>query len=198
MAKTFAFWRIPPDGAKKTALRDYTDCMGVVTDTTFIFCYWPPLDTPTELFADGSAKLRVMGNTPRNVVFPEDTEFLAYYPDALYPAELAAKAAGAPAMVNLSDAHYAAWQAAYDAAVATFPPTHTILQTPSESVFNRERKREDRLVEIEVTENLLIDGQVKPATFKREVMRPEDVVVVTELTMVEARQIASAKKVRGR
>ena len=62
---------------------------GVVTDTLFVNCYWPKLDRPTRIFAAGSSGIKVMGTTPRNVWFPDDVEFLTYYPDALYPAEQA-------------------------------------------------------------------------------------------------------------
>lgn len=48
--------------------------MGVVNDTRYIRCFWPPLDEPTALFAKGSSGIEVQGPpTPRNVVFPEDT-----------------------------------------------------------------------------------------------------------------------------
>lgn len=51
--------------------------MGVVTDTRFVRCFWPRLDRPTMLFAEGSSGLEVQGPpTPRNVVFPPDTVFL--------------------------------------------------------------------------------------------------------------------------
>ena len=51
--------------------------MGIVTETRYIKCYWPKLDEPTELFADGSGGLEIQGPpTPRNVIFPPDTKFL--------------------------------------------------------------------------------------------------------------------------
>ena len=51
--------------------------MGVVTNTRYVMCYWPSLDEPVALFADGSAGIEVQGPpTPRNVLFPPDTLFL--------------------------------------------------------------------------------------------------------------------------
>lgn len=52
--------------------------MGVVRDVHYVRCYWPKLDEPTALFADGSGGLIVTGPpTPRNVLFPDDTVFTA-------------------------------------------------------------------------------------------------------------------------
>lgn len=112
------------------------DSAGVVTDTLFVNCYWPKLDRPTRIFAAGSSLIKVMGTTPRNVWFPDDVDFLPYYPDALYPAELAVKAAfpfKRIGMVNLSPAEAQVWLDAYNAAVASFPPTHTVFQTRRDS-----------------------------------------------------------------
>lgn len=51
--------------------------LGVVKDTVYRRCYWPSLDQPTALFAEGSAGIQVEGPpTPRNVIFPPDTVFL--------------------------------------------------------------------------------------------------------------------------
>lgn len=51
--------------------------MGVVNDTRYVRCYWPSLDNPVALFAEGSSGIEVQGPpTPRNVVFPEGTVFL--------------------------------------------------------------------------------------------------------------------------
>lgn len=53
--------------------------MGVVTDTTYRQCFWPALDRPTALFAEGSSGIQVQGPpTPRNVIFPAGTVFLDY------------------------------------------------------------------------------------------------------------------------
>jgi hypothetical protein len=114
--------------------------MGVVKDTTFIRCYWPFLMQPTALFAPGSSGLQVMGSpTPRNVVFPPDTVFLDFYPDALYPAEQAVWAAfparSPRAVVEFSDAEAQVYLAAYDKAVASFPPTHSIHPTRPDCHF---------------------------------------------------------------
>lgn len=110
--------------------------MGVVTNTRFTRCFWPKLDQPTKLFADGSKGLEILGSA-RNVIFPPDTVFLDYYPDALYPAELAvlALSPGRRGLANLSDAEVAIWRAAYDAAVAKFPPTHAVHNTRDDVHF---------------------------------------------------------------
>ena len=51
--------------------------LGVVTDTRYVMCYWPALNEPVALFADGSSGMEVQGPpTPRNVLFPPDTVFL--------------------------------------------------------------------------------------------------------------------------
>ena len=116
---------------------------GIVTDTLFVNCYWPKLDRPTRIFAPGSSGIKVMGTTPRNVWFPDDVVFETYYPDALYPAELAVKAAfpfKRVGLVNLSPAEAQVWLDAYNAAVATFPPTHTVLTTPRNTNFLRHRE----------------------------------------------------------
>ena len=120
---------------------------GVVTDTLFVNCFWPKLDRPTRIFAAGSSGIKVMGTTPRNVWFPDDVEFMTYYPDALYPAELAVKAAfpfKRIGMVNLSPAEAQVWLDAYNAAVAGFPPTHTVLTTPRDTNFLRHREEVSR------------------------------------------------------
>lgn len=51
--------------------RNFTapDSMGVVTDTRYVFCYWPALEKPVSLFADGSSGIHVLGSS-RNIVFP--------------------------------------------------------------------------------------------------------------------------------
>ena len=124
-----------------------TGSAGVVTDTLFVNCYWPKLDRPTRIFAAGSSGIKVMGTTPRNVWFPDDVEFLTYYPDALYPAELAVKAAfpfKRIGMVNLSPAEAQVWRDAYNAAVKAFPPTHTVLTTQRNTNFLRHREEVSR------------------------------------------------------
>jgi hypothetical protein len=62
--------------------RNYHHCtapgsMSLCIHMHFLRCYWPALDEPTDLFAEGSRGLVVQGPpTPRNVVFPPDTVFL--------------------------------------------------------------------------------------------------------------------------
>lgn len=122
--------------------------LGVVTDTRYVCCYWPKLDRPTALFAAGSRGLEVMGRpTPRNVVFPGDTVFLDYVPDALFAAETAAldflrrsRGPGAASFVNLTLRAAQVWRAAYDAAVAALPPTATRIATRPDCHFLRHRE----------------------------------------------------------
>ena len=115
---------------------------GVVRNMRFINCYWPKLDRPTRIFAEGSGGLEVMGSTPRNVWFPDDTVFLDYYPDALYPAEQAVLKAMPfrRGLVNLSPVEANIWQAAYDTAVASFPSSYTVNQTKRDVNFLRHRE----------------------------------------------------------
>ena len=130
-------------------LQGYTapGSIGVVTDTLFVNCYWPKLDRPTRIFAPGSSGIRVMGTTPRNVWFPDDVVFESFYPDALYPAEQAVLKAfpfGRRALINLSPAEAQVWMDAYNAAVASFPPTHTVLTTPRDVNFLRHKEEVSR------------------------------------------------------
>lgn len=121
---------------------DQLESMGVVNDTTYIGCFWPKLDKPTPLFAEGSSGIKVQGSpTPRNVVFPKDTEFLDYYPDALYPAEQAVKIAfpNISYLVNLTEEQAAIYLAAYEEAVKSFPSTHSIHSTRPDCFFLREK-----------------------------------------------------------
>jgi len=48
--------------------------LGIVRNTRYIRCFWPNLEQPTALFADGSFGIEVQGPpTPRNVIFPKGT-----------------------------------------------------------------------------------------------------------------------------
>ncbi len=113
--------------AKRLQAFTDTGSMGIVTDTRFIRCYWPALDRPTALFADGSSGIEVLGSA-RNIIFPKGTKFLDFYPDALYPAELAVLAHRGPGahFIDLTDEEAAVWQATYDKEVAGFPSTHAV------------------------------------------------------------------------
>jgi hypothetical protein len=58
--------------------QNYTEpeSMGVVTNTTYVRCFWPVSTLPVELFAPGSSGIIVIGPpTPRNILFPDDTQF---------------------------------------------------------------------------------------------------------------------------
>lgn len=53
------------------------ESMGVVTDTTYVRCFWPVSAEPLEIFAPGSSGIIVEGPpTPRNILFPDDTVFV--------------------------------------------------------------------------------------------------------------------------
>lgn len=109
--------------------------MGIVHDTRFIRCFWPRLDYPVAIFAEGSSGIQVQGPpTPRNIVFPKDTVFPEYHPDALYPAEQAVLKAfpGPRTLLNLTDEKVQIYLTAYDKAVKSFPDTHTKHQTRSD------------------------------------------------------------------
>ena len=155
-----------------------TGQLGVVTDTRYVRCYWPKLDRPTRLFVEGSAGIEVLGSA-RNVWFPDDTVWLDYHPDALYPAEMAVKAAfpNLIGLINLTDEQAVIWQAAYDAAVATFPPTHTIHSSPRDVLFLRHKELispldkkpvfEEYVSEVTTQQAMdIVDGKIDPATEK--------------------------------
>ena len=115
---------------------------GIAKGFLFINCFWPKLERPTRIFKAGSSGLKVMGATPRNVWFPDDTEFLDYYPDALYPAEQAVFKAFPfrRGLVNLSPVEAQIWLDAYNAAVASFPGTHSVFSTVRDCNFLRYRE----------------------------------------------------------
>lgn len=155
-----------------------TGPLGIVTDTRFVRCYWPKLDEPTRLFSDGSKGIEVLGSA-RNVWFPDDTVWLDYYPDALYPAELAVRAAfpNNLVMVNLTDEQAAIWQAAYDAAVVTFPATHAVHSTPRDCLFLRHKELisllgqkpdfQEYVSEVTTQQAMdIADGKIDPASEK--------------------------------
>lgn len=119
--------------------------MGAVTDVRFIRCFWPKLDIPTAIFAKGSSGLRVIGSpTPRNVVFPADTIFEPYYPDAEYPAEVATVLQfKLQQFVNLTDEQSEFYAKAFDLAtqsVIAEERNATILQTRSDCHFLRHKE----------------------------------------------------------
>lgn len=153
--------------------------MGVVTNTRFVRCYWPKLDRPTRLFAEGSRGIEVLGSA-RNVWFPDDTVWLDYFPDAFYPAERAVLGAfqNLRGLVNLTEAQAAIWQEAYDAAVATFPPTHAVHSSPRDCLFLRHKNLisppdkkpvfEEYVSEVTTQQALdIVDGTLDPAAHKQ-------------------------------
>lgn len=167
---------------------------GVVTDTLFVNCYWPKLDRPTRIFAAGSSGIRVLGTTPRNVWFPDDTVFEQYYPDALYPAELAVKAAfpfKRIGLVDLSPAESQVWWDAYNAAVASFPPTHTVVETQRNTNFLRHREEVSRRT-IELKEDSIdAGGSILQAGAKITKIEYEE--YVAELTPQESVDLVDGK-----
>lgn len=167
--------------------------MGVVTDTTYIMCYWPPLARPTALFDKGSSGISVMGPpTPRNVVFPKGTVFLDSLPDARYPAELAVTAAAGrfTPMVDLPPDLVQVWLDAYASAserILKENPNAAVHATNSDCHFNLD------VVATEVTEKQQVTRpvEIKPgvtvdATFLDEVTVSKPVVAITPLVAVDA------------
>ena len=120
--------------------------MGKVTDTLFICCYWPGLDIPTKIFTDDSSGLKVMGSpTPRNVVFPDGTQFLDYYPDALFPTdnEVLMLNPSLKNLINLSEALSTQWFNIYTTLSSSLPATASIFRTTSECFFIKHRDPDD-------------------------------------------------------
>lgn len=121
--------------------------LGVVNDTMFIGCFWPKLDAPTELFSPVSSGIVVMCGTPRNVLFPEGTEFRDYFPDALYPAEQAVMTMGSGTrrgLLNLSDDEAAVWLKVYEHAAKNLPATAAKFQTRNDCFFLRDKREKSR------------------------------------------------------
>ena len=183
-----------------TRLQGFTapGSMGVVKDVLFINCYWPKLDRPTRLFADGSSGIKVMGTTPRNVWFPDDIEFVTYYPDALYPAEKAVLQAfpfNRRGLVNLSPAEALIWWDAYNAAAAGFPPTHTVLVTPRNTNFlrHRELKSERSVTLKEDSVSVAPDGSERILRAGSVIVKRDYEEYVAELTPQESVGLVDGK-----
>lgn len=129
---------------------DQPGSMGVVVDRTYYFCNWPRPLEPTAIFAEGSSGIKVVGGTtPRNIVFPPDTELLPYYPDAKYPAEVAwQKVYGGDRRVqDLEGKEADDWVAGFEAAsqaVIAENPRATVFQTdnPDRFYFKDDRDAE--------------------------------------------------------
>lgn len=147
--------------------------MGIVKDVRYIHCYWPKLDRPTRIFAEGSSGVRVLGRTPRNVWFPDDVVFEDYYPDAEHHA---GQAVGRP-LVNLTNEEAASWLAAYEKAVSQLPPTAAVHATQRNTNFLRHRqivsaadakpRYEEYVAELSPQEAVdLVDGKVAEQTLR--------------------------------
>ena len=184
-----------------------TGPLGVVTDTRFVRCFWPALDQPTKLFDDGSSGIEVLGSA-RNVWFPDDTVWLDYFPDALYPAEQAVLKAFPKmrGLVNLTDEQAAIWQTAYDDAVKTFPPTHAVHSSPRDCLFLRHKDGDQVYVSEVTTAQALdiVDGRIDPASEKltQEFRKREDPhpsvdpsVKVYEIVVVDGKEVIAERPV---
>lgn len=171
--------------------------MGVVKDIRFVNCFWPKLDQPTRIFADGSSGIEVLGTTPRNVWFPDDVVFLPYHPDALYPAEQAVLKAFPfrRGLVNLSPVEAQIWQEAYDKAVASFPPTHAVYETPRAVNFIRHYEEKSRQVKVLAEDSVTVhaDGTKVIIPAGTEITKINYDEYVAELTAKEAEDIATGK-----
>jgi hypothetical protein len=117
---------------------------GVVTDTHFIRCSWPKLDVPTAIFAEGSSGIVVQGPpTPRNIIFPPDTQF----PEILLDAERAAWA------VYLQTQSADAYLAKYAEEVAKAPSHATKIAARDDVLFLKVHDKGDAFVaEVSKTE----------------------------------------------
>lgn len=172
--------------------------MGVVNDTLFINCYWPKLDQPTALFAKESSGVRVLGTTPRNVWFPDDVVFEKYYPDALYPAELAVLKAfpfNRRGLVNLSPAESLVWWNAYNEAVKSFPITHTVLETPRHVNFLRKKElKSERIITLNKDSiTTLPDGSESILKAGSKIVKREYNERISELTPEECLSMMNEK-----
>lgn len=141
--------------------------LGVVTDTRYVHCFWPHLDRPVALFAAGSSGIEVMGPpTPRNVVFPADTVFLEYLPDAMAVAQTAVTSAFPEkrGLINLTEEQIAVWQNAYDAHVAVLPRTAARVTTAKRFLLRDPDGARAEITEVEATD--LIAGRVAEAALR--------------------------------
>lgn len=131
--------------------------LGVVRDTRFVRCYWPALDAPCALFADGSGGIEVQGPpTPRNIVFPPGTRFL---PVVVNDAKLGEKPR---------------WRV-------------TEIPTKGDSFFIRTRRIADVVEEEEVEGDAEIDqGQIVRAKWMKRVIVQREVEHVEHMTVAEA------------
>lgn len=163
---------------------------GVVRETRFVNCYWPPLDRPTRIFAEGSGGIEVMGRTPRNVWFPDDTVFLDYYPDALYPAEQAVLKAMPfrRGLVNLTPPEAQIWLEAYEEAVAKLPPTASVFATPRACNFLRHREEVSRRTVALTQDSVDAVGNILHAGSR--ITKVEHVEFIAELTPEQSKDCA--------
>ena len=123
---------------------------GVVTDTTFIRCFWLHFDGPVAIFADGSNGLIVEGPpTPRNIIFPEDTIFSQRNPDASNAARAAAiKASNGQrrVLVNATPEMITAYMEALADAIAKQPNTASTHSTCGDCFFFVYRHQSGRYI----------------------------------------------------
>lgn len=94
-------------------------------NTLYVNCLWPKFDEPTSIFEAGSSDLTVMGTPcPRNIIFPPDTVFLHYSPDAMFEAYRRVRKSR-----DLTPDEAQEWVLAYYEAVGAGPETQAMHET---------------------------------------------------------------------
>lgn len=148
--------------------------LGVVKDRRYFMCTWPNFDKPTKLFEEGSSGIRIKGgNTPRNVILPDDTVFEDYLPDAIYPAELAFQAlvpgwrSGQDVTPEQSAQYVKLFEQIYEPSVLKENPRATVINTNKPVYYfkDRDEKREPTAV-IEISPKDAADFVAKRRTEK--------------------------------
>lgn len=140
--------------------------MGVVVDVTYVGCYWPDLDRPVALFADGSRGIKVQGPpTPRNILFPDDTEFLG---------------------VRVNDAPLfepPRWR------------TSTVVMTPNDAFAIRKKQLQDVDDEDDVTKTVEVEpGVFADVKYRKRVRRRRMVDTNEPIGRARAKRIASGQE----
>lgn len=146
---------------------DKPESLGIVRDTHFVRCYWPRLDMPTPLFADGSSGLMVSGPPiPRNIIFPPGTIF-------------------GPFLVN--DAKL----------TETPRWRQTSVPTRADCYYSREIKKGVVIELVEVTRTLEVKkGVFAEAKFMEEQVVNKDIEIVHELDLEQAAQVANIDRIK--
>ena len=148
--------------------------VGVVKNVRFVRCFWPSLDRPVALFANGSGGIEVMGPpTPRNVVFPPDTVFL--------PQEADDGPVGNPGNRQMRGRK---WRT-------------TDIMTKSDCYFLREKRMQEVVENVEVQEEHEIEGKRMLVKVLRPKVEIREADIITHLSVEEARRIAGAEILPG-